>query len=261
MLTPQQLKHYETFGFVILRDFFSSKEMETISDEFERGLDAAYSHETFDGTKRQWTPLLGPETPLYARLPEDPRFCDVAGQLCGEDCFLVVCDGNRYVGDSGWHPDHDVDPTKDCWGVKFAFYLDPVGADTGALRVIPGSHRNPYHNEVKATLAETRPAISEVPSYVCESEPGDVVAFDMRCWHASCGGAEGRRMSTAVFYHNPETPVEKEATRKRGQSNAGSTTTYRRPNDPIYDPNWLLNPDGSERRTKWINKLREFGFV
>ena len=35
MLTPQQLKHYETFGFAILQDYFTWKEMETIRDELE----------------------------------------------------------------------------------------------------------------------------------------------------------------------------------------------------------------------------------
>ena len=261
MLSQQQIKHYETFGFVILRDYLTPQEMETLESEFELGLDAAYSHEQFDGTQRQWTPLMGPETPFFAGLPEDARFHEVAEQLYGEDCFLIVCDGNRYVGDTGWHPDHRIDPAEDCWGVKFAVYLDSVGAETGALRVVTGSHRNPYHDEVKTNLAETRPAIDEVPSFVCESEPGDVVAFDMRCWHASCGGSNGRRMSTAVYYINPKTPVEEEGMRNRARTSRNTTAQYRRPDDPKYDPHWLSNPDGNERRSRWIGRLREFGFV
>lgn len=261
MLTPQQLKHYETFGFAILQDYFTSKEMDTISDELDRGLDAAYPHEPFDGSLRQWSLLMGPETPFYAHLGEDPRFCEVAEQLHGEDCFLMGSDANRYIGDTHWHPDHGVDPTKDCWGVKFAFYLDPVDADTGALRIIPGSHRNPYHDDVEATLSETKPAINEVPSFACEAEPGDVVAFDMRCWHASYGGSKGRRMSTVVFYTNPHTPIEEEATRHRARINAGSLPRFRRPNDPMYDPHWLSNPEANERRARWIHRLGELAFL
>jgi ectoine hydroxylase-related dioxygenase (phytanoyl-CoA dioxygenase family) len=32
--------------------------------------------------------------------------------------------------------------------VKMAFYLEPVDADTGALRLVPGSHLEPLHSEL-----------------------------------------------------------------------------------------------------------------
>ena len=45
--------------------------------------------------------------------------------------------------------DHNADPTQDCYGVKFAYYLEPVDAESGALRLIPGSHKNPLHEDLR----------------------------------------------------------------------------------------------------------------
>ena len=143
MLTEQQLIHYKTFGFVILEKLFSPDELQTINTEFEHGLTAAYRHEPFDGTCRHWVTMLGPETPFFAGLLEDARFCEVAEQLYGEDIIGMNTDANRYVGDTQWHPDHHVDPTADCYGAKFAYYLQPVGAETGALRIFRGRIKTP----------------------------------------------------------------------------------------------------------------------
>jgi hypothetical protein len=68
-------------------------------------------------------------------------------------------------------------------------------------------------------------------------------------------------MSTAVYYINPKTPVEEEGMRNRARTSRNTTAQYRRPDDPKYDPHWLSNPDGNERRSRWIGRLREFGFV
>ena len=72
--------------------------------ELEGALDRAYADKPFDGTAKQMTTTMGPDTPLMASLLEDPRFCDVAEQLCG-DVFGVISDVNRRVGDTLWHPD------------------------------------------------------------------------------------------------------------------------------------------------------------
>ena len=51
-------------------------------------------------------------------------------------------DGNYYSGDTGWHSDCGIEWKQKtlvpC--LKIAFYLDPLTAETGAARVIPGSY-------------------------------------------------------------------------------------------------------------------------
>ena len=105
MLSPAQLRHYETFGFVIVRSMLSEREMAALEAEFEQKLTATYAHRPFDGTERHWSgPCLGDDTPFMRDLTEDARFHGMAQQLHGEDVILAGVDGNRYTGDTGWHP-------------------------------------------------------------------------------------------------------------------------------------------------------------
>jgi len=262
MLTEQQVNHFKTFGFLIFRQAFSPDELKTIHAEFEHALTSAYRHAPFDGTRRHWVRTMGPETPFFASLLEDPRFCEASEQLYGKDVLGVVSDINRFVGDTEWHPDHHVDPTKDCYGVKFGYYLEPVNANSGALRVIPGSHKDPLHTELRQNVSQFGLDVCDVPAYVCESAPGDVIAFDVRCWHASWGGSNNRPMCTLVYYNNPKTPAEEKAMRKR-------TTDLAREPDHVGLPasthhaimsHWVANRGGSSKRQNWIDRMQELGF-
>ncbi len=257
MLSDKEQLHYRTFGFVLMRQLFTADELETLNAEFIQALEAAYRHLPFDGSTRHWVTMLGPTTPFFAGLLEDPRLCSVAEQLYGDDTLGIVADANRYVGDTRWHPDtHSFHQ----FGVKFAFYLEPVGPESGALRVIPGSHHQPLHDELRESMETLQLKIPEVPGYVCASEPGDVVAFDLRTWHSSHGGSDDRRMCTCVYYNNPETAEQEAATRAQAANNMRSTAIYHRPDDPPVDPHWLANPDRSRKRHYWLDRMAELGF-
>lgn len=257
MLTEQQIQHYETFGFVVLSQIFRPDELARINKEFDHGLESAYRHLPFDGTARHWVTMMGESTPFFGSLMEDPRLCNVAEQLYGDDVLGIAVDANRYVGNTRWHPDtHSIHQ----YGIKFAFYLEPVGAETGALRVIPGSHREPYHSDLSQLMPEIDLPIEVIPSHICTSEPGDVVGFDLRLWHSSYGGSEDRRMCTCVYYNNPTTPEEIESTREQGANNDKTTSKFNRPNDPLIDPYWISNPEGSTKRRRWLNRLFELGY-
>jgi len=257
MLTEQQYLHFQTFGFVALRQVFTSDEFKRLDAEFNSALEAAYRHAPFDGTTRHWAPMMGPSTPVFASLLEDARICEVAEQLYGEDTLGIITDANRYVGDTRWHPDTG---SIHQFGVKFAFYLEAVGPETGALRIIPGSHKQPFHDKLKQAMPELNMNIQDVPAYICTSELGDVFAFDLRCFHASYGGSDDRRMCTCVYYNNPKTPAQEETTRKQAKNSAKTPTSFNRPDDPIYDPHWLANPEGSAKRQRWLDRMRELGY-
>ena len=258
MLTEQQVRHFETFGFVVMRQVFTAAELETLNGEFIRELEAAYGHAPFDGSKRHWKMMLGPDTPFFAGLPEDERFCVVAEQLYGEDVIAIGSDANRYVGDTRWHPDTG---SIHQYGVKFAYYLQPVGSESGALRLIPGSHREPLHGTLREKMAEMDLDIDRVPAHVCTAEPGDVVAFDLRCWHASCGGGEDRRMCTLVYYNNPKNAEEEQTTAAQIVGNINVLESFGLPKQPFYHPHWWSNPDDNPRRRRWIERLEELGYV
>jgi hypothetical protein len=109
-------------------------------------------------------------------------------------------DGNYYVGDTGWHSDG--------WNssgllfTKIALYLDPLARDTGALRVIPGSHKpgSGFADAVERDIGQSKARWGwegrEVPAVVLETRPGDVLVFNHNTKHASFGGGKARRMFT-----------------------------------------------------------------
>ena len=104
---------------------------------------------TFTGQKRHMVLGFVEQRPRLADLVEDDRIYDAIADLLGPDLVWITSDGNYYVGDTQWHPDAGgMLPSYHL--IKVALYLDPVRADSGCLRVIPGSHREPFHSALKA---------------------------------------------------------------------------------------------------------------
>jgi hypothetical protein len=75
-------------------------------------------------------------------------------------------------------------------------------ADSGALRVVPGSHDPAFAARVGAYWSRD-PALQgfdgwPVPGVVLETGPGDVIAFDVHLFHSSAGGE--RRLAWTIEY-------------------------------------------------------------
>ena len=271
MLTDKELEQFNLFGFVVMRNVFSSEELNTIKAEFERRAAVASSYQRFDGTKAHNFSMMGEDTPFYASLLEDPRFLGPAEQMFG-DVIGFNADANRYIKDTEWHYDAG---GYEAYGVKLAMYLQPVRAYNGALRVIPGSHKKPLHDELRllepigerwsreAASAEERrhaiEAIDGLPSYVCETDPGDVVAFDLRTFHAAYGGSRDRRMCTLVYYNDPRTPAEIELSIGQARNNIRKERDNTKDpwNPRGFPPYWTENLDGRPKRKLWLDRFKE----
>ena len=92
--------------------------------------------------------------------------------------------------------------------IKMAFYLDPVKENTGALRVIPGSHKtnDTFANLLQSHLKSTdgNPSLfgitgDKIPAVALESNPGDILVFNHNIKHSSWGGSDRRRMFCMNF--------------------------------------------------------------
>ena len=263
MLTKEQVNHFNTFGFLIFRQLFSPDELRTMNAEVALRLSSTKRYTSPDEAPAYMSwPNLGPETPFLAGLPEDPRIYGTAEQLYGEDAIGLSCNAGSFVNETHWHPDAD---DFQLHGFKFAFYLQPLCADDGALRFIPGSHRNPFHDEIHRNIGESGHNVRDFPAYICETEPGDVVAFDFHLWHASSGGSTDRRMISVIFIKNPDTFAAEQATRKAAAANVQlratlAQNTFDTPG-PEYHPHWLGNPRKSLKRQHWIDRMRELGYL
>ncbi len=263
--TANELARFETFGFVVLRGFLGREELAAFAAEFDLGLARARKEMSRKGGRRQlnWS-NLGPDTPRLAGLLEDPRFVGAAEQLYGGGAVGHYANSNSFDGEqTEWHPD-----TADLRrrGVKFAFYLQPLDGNTGALRLVPGSHRDPLHSAIAALpLKQSIDGVAneeglptdEVPAFAARSEPGDVIAFDNRVWHASWGGGSDRRMCSVGYFAAPETPGEEASVRELVGQHAGLVDAF-----PLLRPHpeWLANPGGSPQRRRWLEVLRRWGF-
>jgi ectoine hydroxylase-related dioxygenase (phytanoyl-CoA dioxygenase family) len=202
-LTPQQHAHFDTFGFLAFPGLLADR-VDGISAAFEETWAAhggGHNGRAHDGTARSALVQFLDQNAYLCTLLDDPRVHDIAASLLGDDFNYMGSDGNFYVGDTKWHSD-GYGGRGGPLHIKIAFYLDPLTRETGALRVIPGSHRlgEPYADQLER---ETRQSDalwgipgSAVPAVALETQPGDVVVFNHDLKHSAWGGSQRRRMFT-----------------------------------------------------------------
>ena len=199
MITKEQIAHFQTFGFLVLRQAFSPDEMDAISQKFDELLDKDRDGQPFPGESRQALYGIAEMDPLLTDLVEDDRIYETVESLLGEGFIWLCSEGNLYVGDTEWHPDGT---RLDYRPMKVSLYLDALTPETGCLRVIPGSHRLPFHEALKPVSKFDLPG-PEMSCFPLESQPGDVFFLDMNTWHASFGGEVGRRHLAVNFVPEP----------------------------------------------------------
>ncbi len=269
-LTEKQIQHFETFGFLVRRKVFSADEVAKINDEFDRHRASILADIDPEETRSftQW-PTRIPENPFTASLLGDPRIYVPSEQLVGEDSIPVQSHCNSYGLSSGWHVDtYD----RRLCVIKNIMYLQSTTADRGALRVIPGSHRNPlsedlhsmglygFHDDSSPFLKASGMSGKDIPCYIFESEPGDIITFNELTWHAAFGGFKDRRSCSFNFFTNPKTDSETEAMKTIVEHTPANTKGLGTVGLE-YHPTWLENADNNPRRARWINWLEEWGFV
>ena len=124
------------------------------------------------------------------------------------------------MGNTDWHSDSNWQPDSEevQLAVKYHFHLDPVTAETGALRFIPGSHLLRGAEREMFQEALDKIPLESVPCQAVPTQPGDVILFDIRTWHASLGGMPGRRVCNAEYFRNPDTTEGIELLREIAQT-------------------------------------------
>ena len=248
-LTERQLAHFRTFGFLVFRQHLRPDEAALYRREFDAGLDSWIEGGHHDGKSRQFASLMEGTTPFIAGLARDPRFADVAEQLLERDVLCIAVDGNYQVGDTAWHPDTD---RLDYLGVKFCIYPDSLAAANGALRVIPGSHLEPFHSAISRDADDYGIAPDQYPAFAFASDPGDVLVFNVATWHSAFGGDNQRRQGVIVYYEDPQSP---EATSGVQETMRGNHGLYAGLGRRMYTDYWRSIDD--PRQQRWLTRLAE----
>ena len=214
MLTEKQKHQFETLGFIFLENFFPPNEIQAYINAFD---------ETFRSAAGQR--LTGPykdikktiavmrffeyNPTVYHRLLDSDAVSEVVEDLLGEDFVFSTSEGAYRFGNTRWHHD-DVSP-EDHIHLKVVLYLDPVRADTGCLSVLPGSHFLPYRERMERYNEDILPLGKDIPgTYSIASNPGDIVVFNVKLYHAAFGEAVGRRAIYINYLQKPTTLEEEE---------------------------------------------------
>jgi ectoine hydroxylase-related dioxygenase (phytanoyl-CoA dioxygenase family) len=222
-LSEQDVAAFNTFGFLVLPGLFAP-EIDTIESGFEEvferekatTLDPANEfHNSRDPRFEQETrwiiPVFIDKSEKLSWLRHDDRVDAVARGLLGADYAYAESDGNTFNCDVYWHLDA-YGAAADRRHIKLFFYLDPLRHDTGALRVIPGSHHpGPYTKQLRRRLVADPKnvpgvlgvGVDEIPSFTLETNPGDLVVTDFRTLHGSFNGQVRRRLFTVNFAEPP----------------------------------------------------------
>lgn len=190
ILTPTQLAFFADFGYLIVPGILRD-EIPGMREDFDALLREP------DGTpsRRAIVPFVESTARLRSLL-EHRALERVIADILGERWTYLSSDGAFRHGDTHWHPDGTWPGL--CFA-KVAIYLDRVTRETGALRVIPGSHRitgDPWRaREARQSQELWGIPMSEVPAVALTPEPGDLVLFDHNLMHGAFGGS-ARRMFT-----------------------------------------------------------------
>lgn len=258
MLSQTQKDFFDTFGFLHCKQAFSPEETQELIAAFEEVLSNDRRNRPFDGKKRQAVLGCIEKHPRLTDLVSDDRIYEVSRELLGENFIWIGSDGNLYVGDTYWHPDNN---NFNYRRIKIAFYFDPVKAETGCLRVIPGSHMQSQHPSMERFLRSGGQKIDprEVPHFPLESEPGDVVIFNQYLWHASFGGRAGRRMLTLNFGEAPRSEDQLENVKFMYNANLDNIKQMQyTQSDEMYGEHFLHH---SNNRIRSVTKqLVDLGF-
>ncbi len=202
-VSDSEIGFFKRFGYLSFPQLMADR-ISAIQDAFEtvwteRG--GGHNGNPHDGAARSCiVPFIDEDEELCSLL-DDARILAIAKGLLGPDFNYMGSDGNFYVGDTGWHSDggHKLEEPMH---IKLAFYLEPLTRDTGALRVIPGSHLfgDTYSDGLSRELHNSEEvwgvAGRDVPAVVFETTPGDLVLFNHNTKHAAFGGGTRRRMFT-----------------------------------------------------------------
>jgi len=257
VLTSGQIAHFETFGFLVLRQVFSQAEVSSIQSEFDAVWSEASGGRPWSGETTESRQPFCEMSPPLTKLFADDRVFGPVEQLLGANVIWGASGATRYVGDSGWHAD-DYNGLLDTYrAIKVVMYLEPVEKDTGCLRIIPGSHHRSFNQDLRPLDQQhSDPSLMpfsvlghDTPGFPMETHPADLIIFDARAYHGAFGGGPGRSNMQLLYFPEPA-----------GDEDAGTLRQiYHRTKYILRIAESFLNSD-SPRVRRLVAKNLELGF-
>lgn len=221
MLTADQKAHFDTFGFLTLKQAATAGQLAEVTAEMDSMLEKDREGRPFAEEGQAMSPFVD-QSAVLTRFVDD-LIAEVAADLIGPEFIWASSEGNVTVhGTHGWHADRTSESDDELAYIrlKINMYLDPVTVDAGALRVIPGSHQRGFHRVLEPLESmhhekgRTDPTATpygvlgtDMPYFAFESEPGDLICFNQALFHSVFNGFAGRRYIAFKFATGPTSDV------------------------------------------------------
>ena len=207
-------QEYERDGYCIVPQVLTAGECEQLKAEAIELLKAK-AKERPDGRRPTVFVGVAAANQTYYRLASDPRVAAVLKEIMPEGVMFM---SDKFVFKSGtqrfatpWHIDQfywrGTRPKLSVW-----IALDDVSAETGALKVVRGSHKKEWraketrgegtNGEFGAVIEQAQWAPSD--EVVAEIKKGGMIFFSDRTVHGSCTNTSGLdRYAIISTYHAP----------------------------------------------------------
>ena len=165
--------------------------------------------------------------PVFSRLVKEPFLLNRLKQLLGPHIVMPLAHHNcimtkqpRFSSDTGWHQDTRYWSFRTGELVNTWMALGPETLQNGCLQVLPGTHTSPAPPErldaalfLRKDLADNQALLKTARPV--ELEPGDVLFFHARCFHAATRNFSSESKQSVVFtfrsLDNPPTPGSRSA--------------------------------------------------
>ncbi len=209
LLTPQQLNTLGLFGYIKLPAVFLN-EIVSLTAAFDKAFEdhatevVAWDHVVHANLPRKILPQIADKSPEIRALLKNEMLARIVGDILGEGYQFIGSDANIYECGTRWHTDI-IGLPYNCKNVKLIFYLDPSKKNEDCFRVIPGSHfhTDKFAKQLKQQIREPQVNLNldmkDIPCQQVTTEPGDVVVFDARVWHAVDHAGKRRRAISFLF--------------------------------------------------------------
>lgn len=243
-LTADEVAQFDALGFVVRRGALSPAEVGSAAGALE-SVCADFLGRPPGGADVVWESHFVERSAALTDLIADDRIYLAVCDLLGKDVLWSGSEGmwgfDDSLADHDWHADGGWLPEQMTpYRLKVMLYLDPLRRDTGALRIIPGSHRALLHESLLPFNQASLPGGSlryfgqrgqDLPAYAIETDPGDVVFFNNWLFHSVYGKVPPRRSIILKFVTMPRNDRHRAALRRESSIRADNRALALRP-DP-----------------------------
>lgn len=230
MLTPQEIEHYHSRGYVI-PDFRLPPELLGRLRSAMEAMLATYTDVKQEdlANPHMLPPTQGDGMNPFMSTARFPGLLDMIEQLIGRDIVLwitrILCKPAVQGREVPWHQDGEYWPMRPLATCSAWVAIDPVSTANGCMRFIPGSHRRQelYRHHVTnrdnlvLNLELDQDQFNESDAVNVELEPGQVSLHDVRLIHGSLANTSGQRRGALILRYMPATShYDRALVRQRG---------------------------------------------